>query len=243
MAARLDLDPLAVMAVALSEGGLTYGAVGDNGTSFGPFQLHVGGALPRGRDAAWANSLDGLQYALRKIARAAKGLTGRAAIEAIVRKFERPADPDSEIQRALGYYERLQSGGGRSESVSFTNGAWAGSQAVAQPLASIAQQYGLRATSEKRDRKNTSSGNRSDHWTGSKDSYAYDLSGPTKQMDAAAAALMAELGVRWDGRSPIVRNFYRNGYRIQVLYRTNVGGDHYDHIHVGVRYVGGGGSA
>jgi len=29
----------------------------------------------------------------------------------------------------------------------------------------------------------------------------------------------------------------RNGYRIQVLYRTDVGGDHHNHIHVGVKKI------
>lgn len=104
-APKLGLDPRAVAAVALSEGGLKWGAVGDSGSSYGPFQLHVGGALPRGQTAAWANSPEGMLYAMRSMSNAgAKGLTGRAAIEAIVRNFERPAAPGPEIQRALGQY-------------------------------------------------------------------------------------------------------------------------------------------
>ena len=102
---KYGLDPRAVRAVAMSEGGTSWGSVGDAGTSYGPFQLHVGGALPSGRGAGWANSPAGLEYALRSMARSgARGLRGRAAIEAIVRNFERPADPTSEIERALAHY-------------------------------------------------------------------------------------------------------------------------------------------
>ncbi len=104
-ALKYGVDPQAALAVARTEGGLGYGAVGDAGTSFGPFQLHVGGALPAGRDAAWANSPAGLKYALRSMASAgAAGLTGEAAINAIVRQFERPADPDAQVRKALGLY-------------------------------------------------------------------------------------------------------------------------------------------
>lgn len=96
------VDPRAALAVARSEG--LSGAVGDNGTSFGPFQLHVGGALPSGRGRTWAESNAGIDYALSRIGSVSKGLKGNAAINAIVRHFERPADPDSEVQRAIGYY-------------------------------------------------------------------------------------------------------------------------------------------
>lgn len=103
------LDPAAVLAVASVEGGFN-GAIGDQGTSFGPFQLHVGGALPHGRGHAWANSPAGIEYALRQIARVARGKSGRAAIEAIVRRFERPAAPGAEVEKAFGRYGKV--GGG-----------------------------------------------------------------------------------------------------------------------------------
>lgn len=98
------LDPRAVLGVGRVESGLRRNAIGDQGTSFGPFQLHRGGALPAGKGAAWAGSNAGIDYALRKMAGVAKGLKGRAAIEAIVRRFERPADPGSEIRKALAFY-------------------------------------------------------------------------------------------------------------------------------------------
>lgn len=102
------LDPAAVLAVAQSEGGFGAppGNIGDNGTSFGPFQLHVGGRLPSGLSdpATWANTPAGIDYALDGIAKVAKGLFSTAAIANIVRAFEAPADPASEIARASKYY-------------------------------------------------------------------------------------------------------------------------------------------
>lgn len=107
-ARALGLDPKAVLAVAAQEG--LGGGIGDNGTSFGPFQLHYGGAYPssapRGQAASqsWAWSPQGIEYALRQIKSVANGLRGRSAVEAIVSRFERPADPRSEISRALAAY-------------------------------------------------------------------------------------------------------------------------------------------
>jgi cell wall-associated NlpC family hydrolase len=108
---QFGVDPRAALAVAMGEGGLRWGAVGDNGTSYGPFQLHVGGALPAGKGPGWANSPAGIRYAIRKMAEAgARGLTGQAAINAIVRQFERPADPDSSVRNAIARYSSIQGG-------------------------------------------------------------------------------------------------------------------------------------
>lgn len=91
----------------MNESGGRFGAVGDHGTSFGPWQLHVGGALPAGKGAAWANSRAGVLYALRKMAESgARGLHGQAAVSSIARNFERPADPGAEIRTALSYYRQ-----------------------------------------------------------------------------------------------------------------------------------------
>ena len=97
------LDPNAVLSVATVEGGFS-GSVGDSGTSYGPFQLHVGGALPAGKTNAWARSNAGINYALNNIAGVARGLTGKDAISAIVTKFERPAAPQAEVTKAYDIY-------------------------------------------------------------------------------------------------------------------------------------------
>jgi murein DD-endopeptidase MepM/ murein hydrolase activator NlpD len=116
-ARALGLDPAAVHAIAAQEGSSGWGGrsvtagIGDSGTSFGPWQLHWGGAYPAFAPhgsaqaaQAWAMSKPGIDYALSQIAGVAKGLRGKAAIESIVRRFERPAAPDPEISRAWAAY-------------------------------------------------------------------------------------------------------------------------------------------
>jgi len=117
-------DPQAAAAVSIAEGGGRFGAVGDNGSSYGPWQLHVGGALPAGRGAAWANSPAGVNYALSRMYAVSRGLRGRAAVAAIVNRFERPAAPGPEIQRALGYYRGGIAGTGGGGGL--VNGPWKG---------------------------------------------------------------------------------------------------------------------
>ncbi len=99
------LDPNAVIAVAIQEG--LSGHIGDNGTSFGPWQLHQGGAYPSSAPQtpnaanAWAWSPAGVDYALGRMSTVAGGLKGRAAVHAIVYRFERPSDPASEYSHAI----------------------------------------------------------------------------------------------------------------------------------------------
>lgn len=123
-ARALGLDPNAVLAIASHEG--LGGGIGDNGTSFGPFQLHEGGALPTSvplsQAQAWAWSPAGINYALGKMAGVAKGLTGRQAVTAISTQFERPADPAAEIADAMAHYGKIGAGS--------SNGRTAASEAV-----------------------------------------------------------------------------------------------------------------
>ncbi len=136
---------------------------------------------------------------------------------------------------------QVSSGPPGSNNVS-ASGEWGGSKSLADRFAQVAVDAGgLSVGSTKRNTRNTAGGGISDHWSGSTSSYAYDLSGTVANMDKAAKALMKTFGVKWDGRSPIIKNFYSNGYRIQVLYRAIIDGvDHFNHIHVGVRREGGG---
>lgn len=103
-ASAMGLDPRAVLAVAKMEG--LGGGVGDNGTSFGPFQLHIGGAMPKGisNPQKWATSPAGINYALQRIAGVARGEHGAQAIADIVSRFERPANPSAEIAGAEQAY-------------------------------------------------------------------------------------------------------------------------------------------
>ena len=99
-------DPKAALAVASAEG--LAGGIGDSGTSFGPWQLHAGGALPRGinNPHQWAWSQAGLKYALSQIKKVAGNRTGADAIANIVRAAL-SALPllGNEIQRALAFYQ------------------------------------------------------------------------------------------------------------------------------------------
>jgi hypothetical protein len=111
LAPKYGIDPEAAYRVATAEG--LSGRVGDNGTSFGPFQLHIGGALPKGiaDPQGWSSSPAGISYALQRMAASgARGLTGANAVATIVRNFERPADPEGEIARALGSSSPVPSG-------------------------------------------------------------------------------------------------------------------------------------
>lgn len=112
-AKKRGLDPDAVIAVASAEG--LSGGVGDGGHAFGPFQLNdAGGVLTNApaehHNNEWAWSDEGIGFALDHIARVAGGLKGPQAIEAIVTRFERPQDPQSEIQRANAAYGSKISG-------------------------------------------------------------------------------------------------------------------------------------
>jgi len=116
-------------------------------------------------------------------------------------------------------------------------GTWDGTYAPATSLANLAERYGLSVTSQKRDTRLSASGLPSDHWVGSKNAYAYDVGGSVPEMDKAALALTHRLGIPYSGGS-LVATKILNGLRYQLLYRTDVGGDHYSHIHIGVKRVG-----
>ena len=142
-ARQYGLDPRAVIAVARQEG--LGGGVGDHGTSFGPFQLHEGGALPRGiplgQAQAWAESPAGLNYALSRIASVARGLSGRQAISAIVSRFEHPANIPGEIAGAESAY-----GGGLGSSPALSvlkqvTGGGGGSSALGMSPQQLMSEY------------------------------------------------------------------------------------------------------
>lgn len=101
------LDPAATLAVARQEG--LSGAIGDGGHAFGDFQLNNAGGVITGKFAgtpaqieAWANSPQGINYALAGLAKVAANQTGDQAVNSIVSRFERPANIPKEIAGATG---------------------------------------------------------------------------------------------------------------------------------------------
>lgn len=138
-------------------------------------------------------------------------------------------------------------GGSRGIPFNTTKGGYQGSQTVATSLAAIGKELGLKSTSEKRDNQNPYSGKGSDHEASKKNAYAYDLSNgsqPTPEMDRAAFRIMRALGFKdykmgqpINTQQGVVR---RGNYRIQVIYRGDgeeFGGNHKDHVHVGVERI------
>lgn len=85
----------------------------------------------------------------------------------------------------------------------------------------------------------TVSGGRSDHQGNGRDTWAADMSNgssPTPQMDKLAAAIAKAYHIPWSG-SGLVTKVITNGgrkYRVQLIYRTMQGGNHYNHVHFGV---------
>ena len=108
-----NLDTAAVLAIAQQEGlGRPYpdrSGIGDGGLAYGPWQDHLTqyaerpfyGAGAYNQDVqAWAWSSDGIDYVLGQMSKVAAGKQGKDAVDAIVNKFEIPADPAGEIDRA-----------------------------------------------------------------------------------------------------------------------------------------------
>lgn len=94
-AAATGADPKALLATSIVETGGRFGAVGDNGTSYGPFMFHKGGALGT-HDSKWANSYEAV---LNRAQEFAKGGVHHGKGAAAV---QRPADQ-------AGYQKKVDS--------------------------------------------------------------------------------------------------------------------------------------
>lgn len=116
-------------------------------------------------------------------------------------------------------------------------GGFGGSEAPVRRAIRIGASNGLVVTSLKRSTGSTGS----DHHVSQRQSFAADQSNgsaPTPQMDRAAQAIAAALG-HPSFRAGVL-NVTHGPARAQLLWRTNVGGNHFNHVHFGVRISGGG---
>lgn len=151
------LDPSAVNAVGGREG--YSGAIGDGGHAFGPWQLNNAGGVLTGMFKGqtpqqinqWAWSPAGIDYALDRIQKVASGMKGSQAIQNIVRRFERPADPNGEVAGALAAYGKTASPGGPMptsgvQASPVTNTGAAGSSPNQQLLLSLLSNGGKDST-------------------------------------------------------------------------------------------------
>jgi len=114
-------------------------------------------------------------------------------------------------------------------------GGFGGAEAPVRRAIEIGVANGLTVTSTKRSSGNSGS----DHHVSQTHSFAADLSNgsrPTPQMDATARAIATALG-HPEFRSGVL-NVTHGGVRAQLIWRTTVGGDHFNHVHFGVRVNG-----
>jgi 3D (Asp-Asp-Asp) domain-containing protein len=82
----------------------------------------------------------------------------------------------------------------------------------------------------------TTSGNRSDHKGPPDVAWAADIGNgpaPTHEEDVLARTVAAAFGITWPGAGLATGG--NSQYRIQIIYRTCDGGDHFTHLHVGIR--------
>jgi cell wall-associated NlpC family hydrolase len=111
------IDWRAPAAIAYHESHLNPAAVGDNGTSFGFFQLHQGGALPAGTPISQATNPDwNANFAARAIkALGIQGLPVNQQIYQISKRFERPTNVAGEVSDAQNYYRTTLAGLGAGQ--------------------------------------------------------------------------------------------------------------------------------
>lgn len=113
--------------------------------------------------------------------------------------------------------------------------AWGGAQSVfEQFIDPFMKRRGLTPGSRKRTARGTATGGISDHWTGSKDSYATDY--PTTSGEGIARALADAFGwSNWQPNSYAAKTVRVAGkqFRLQILWGAGV--SHTDHVHVGLK--------
>ena len=99
-------------------------------------------------------------------------------------------------------------------------------------------------TSQKRGTVFSKSGLESDHHVGRTDSYAGDFglnstfNGDKTKATAFAIAVAQNAGKNIDSWEPYVGKYLNidsGDHRVQIIWQSWVGGNHYDHVHVGVR--------
>lgn len=122
-----------------------------------------------------------------------------------------------------------------------SNGDWGGSM---PKLISLLPMGNWKAYSLKRDRKNTKSGFMSDHYVGNTTAYAADFGLNTTFNGNVAAGTKFAIDVARNTGANVTswkpyeggdfKYYTPDGFRIQIIWLSNVGGNHYDHVHVGV---------
>lgn len=241
---RNGIDPRALVAIAMHEsvlGTAGSGAGIHNAFGWGP-------AIAFG---SWEANIATVARGLAQgyIARGRDTLAAIQPVWAPLGAANDPAGLNSAWRDAVGrYYADM--GGDPSGSITFVAspldpqaelcpiGPWGGTE---RPVERLAALTGLPVTSTKRTRQMTASGGTSDHWVGCAKCYANDLGTSAPAGDAAASRIASAIGgpgyADWGAKGGVL-NVERCGIRFQLLWRTYVGGNHWNHIHIGARRVG-----
>jgi len=147
---------------------------------------------------------------------------------------QRPlAEPSSEVQRRAGDTATAGDGTGPVPSGS-------AKRVIDDIVLPIARRNGIDRTAAVNDAANrrhgpTVSGGTSDHQGPPEVRWAADMSNggsPTPEMDALAKDLSERFGIPWSGSGLVTHS--AAGYRYQLIYRTDKGGNHFNHVHLGV---------
>lgn len=103
----------------------------------------------------------------------------------------------------------------------------------------MAQRRGINVTAEsvraanKRHSRLTLTGGRSDHSGPGDERWAIDAAGDKAAMAELANDIAEYFGLNWDG-SGAVSGEWQN-FDVQLIHRSMVGGNHYTHVHFGLR--------
>ena len=242
---RNRIDPRALVAIAMHESVL--GTAGSGASIHNAFGWGPAIAFP-----SWEANIATVARGLARgyVARGRDTLAAIQPVWAPVGAVNDPSGLNSAWTDAVGrYYADL--GGDPDGSIAFESGAavdvqgalcpagpWGGTE---RPVEALAALSGLPVVSVKRERRSTASGGVSDHWTGCAECFANDLGATAPAGDAAASRIATTIGgpgyANW-GSTGGVLNVERCGIRFQLLWRTYVGGNHWNHIHIGARRIG-----
>lgn len=154
------------------------------------------------------------------------------------------AQPTQSQQPQTQAYTPTRAGGGSLQGMQ--SGGQGGNWGGALPkLISILPPGNWYAGSQKRGRVSTKSGGMSDHYSGNSTAYACDFGlNSTFRGDKAAATKFCidvanNAGQSIQSWDPYVGSHLSfntsDGYRVQIIWLSNVGGNHYDHVHLGVK--------
>lgn len=142
-------------------------------------------------------------------------------------------------------YTKYNFGAGTGQLPGASSGGDGGDWAGSLPKLISILPAGTWKAGHKRSKKTTKDGNTSDHYIGKTDSYAIDLmldtafGGDKNLATNFAIAVANKAGKNITSWDPYINSYLNiktpDGYRVQIIWLSMVGGNHYDHVHLGVR--------